>query len=47
MSAKGVRLTTAIVGVGAIGGTLARRLVAGGESVGLAAKYQCSRVAAR
>jgi hypothetical protein len=45
MSAKGVRLTTATVGVGAIRG--ARRLVAGGESVGLAAKYQCSRIAAR
>jgi len=40
MSAKGVRLTTAIVGVGNIGGTLARHLVAGGESVVVAAKDQ-------
>jgi predicted dinucleotide-binding enzyme len=40
MSAKGVRLTTAIIGVGNIGGTLARHLVAGGESVVLAAKDQ-------
>jgi len=40
MSAKGVRLTTAIVGVGNIGGTVARHLVAGGESVVLAAKDQ-------
>ena len=47
MSAKGVRLTTAIVGVGNIGGALARHLVAGSESVVLAAKYQCSRIAAR
>ncbi len=37
-SRKGVGLTTAIVGVGNIGGALARRLVAGGESVVLAAK---------
>jgi predicted dinucleotide-binding enzyme len=35
---KGVGLTTAIVGVGNIGGALARHLVAGGESVVLAAK---------
>jgi len=35
---KGVGLTTAIVGVGNIGSTLARHLVAGGESVVLAAK---------
>ena len=38
MSAKGVSLTTAIIGVGNIGGTLARHLVAAGESVVLAAK---------
>ncbi|MDH6136661.1 putative dinucleotide-binding enzyme [Kitasatospora sp. MAA4] len=31
-------MTTAIVGVGSIGGALARRLVAGGESVVLAGK---------
>jgi len=37
-SRKGVGLTTAIVGVGNIGGALARHLVAGGESVVLAAK---------
>jgi hypothetical protein len=35
---KGAGLTTAIVGVGNIGGALARHLVAGGESVVLAAK---------
>jgi 8-hydroxy-5-deazaflavin:NADPH oxidoreductase len=40
MSAKGVRLTTAIVGVGNIGGALARHLVAGSESVVLTAKNQ-------
>ena len=40
MSATGARLTTAIVGVGNIGGTLARHLVAGSESVVLAAKNQ-------
>ena len=40
MSANGARLTTAIVGVGNIGGALARHLVAGGESVVLAAKNQ-------
>ena len=40
MSAKGVRLTTAIIGVGNIGGALARHLVAGSESVVLAAKDQ-------
>jgi len=40
MSANGARLTTAIVGVGNIGGTLARHLVAGSESVVLAAKNQ-------
>ena len=40
MSAKGVRLTTAIIGVGNIGGALARHLVAGGESVVLAARDQ-------
>jgi 8-hydroxy-5-deazaflavin:NADPH oxidoreductase len=34
---KGVDLTTAIIGVGNIGGTVARHLVAGGESVVLAA----------
>ena len=45
MSAKGVRLTTAIVGVGNIGGALARHLVAGGESVVLAARDK-SRVEA-
>lgn len=37
-SRKGVGLTTAIVGVGNIGGALARHLVAGGESVVLASK---------
>ena len=47
MSAQGVRLTTAIVGVGNIGGALARHLAAGGESVVLAAKNQCARIAAR
>src|SRR5438034_2269038 len=35
---KGVRLTTAIIGVGNIGGALARHLVAGAEPVVLAAK---------
>ncbi len=35
---KGVTLTTAIIGIGHIGGSLARHLVAGGESVVLAAK---------
>jgi len=40
VSAKGVRLTIAIVGVGNIGGALARHLVAGSESVVLAAKDQ-------
>jgi predicted dinucleotide-binding enzyme len=35
---KGVRLTTAIIGVGNIGGALAGHLVGGGESVALAAK---------
>ena len=40
MSANGARLTTAIVGVGNIGGALARHLVAGSESVVLAAKNQ-------
>jgi predicted dinucleotide-binding enzyme len=35
---KGVRLTTAIIGIGHIGGSLARHLVDGGESVVLAAK---------
>jgi len=35
---KGVGLTTAIIGVGNIGGALARHLVAGGEPVVLAAK---------
>lgn len=34
---KGVRLTTAIIGIGHIGGSLARHLVDGGESVVLAA----------
>src|SRR2546429_9898174 len=34
---KGVRLTTAIIGVGNLGGTVARHLVGGGESVVLAA----------
>ena len=43
---KGVGMTTAIVGVGNIGGALARHLVAGGESVVLAAKDQ-SRAEAR
>jgi predicted dinucleotide-binding enzyme len=37
-SAQGSTMTTAIVGVGNIGSTLARHLVAGGESVILAAK---------
>jgi len=37
-SRKGVGVTTAIVGVGNIGGALARDLVAGGEPVVLAAK---------
>jgi 8-hydroxy-5-deazaflavin:NADPH oxidoreductase len=35
---KGVSLTTAIIGVGNIGGTLARQLVGGGEPVIVAAK---------
>jgi predicted dinucleotide-binding enzyme len=35
---KGVKLTTAIIGVGNIGGALARHLVGGGESVVLTAK---------
>jgi predicted dinucleotide-binding enzyme len=35
---KGVRLTTAIIGVGNIGGTLARQLVGGDETVIVAAK---------
>jgi 8-hydroxy-5-deazaflavin:NADPH oxidoreductase len=35
---KGVRLTTAIIGVGNLGSTVARLLVGGGESVVLAAK---------
>jgi 8-hydroxy-5-deazaflavin:NADPH oxidoreductase len=35
---KGVRMTTAIIGVGNLGGTVARHLVGGGESVVLAAK---------
>jgi 8-hydroxy-5-deazaflavin:NADPH oxidoreductase len=35
---KGVRLTTAIIGVGNIGGTLARQLVSGDETVIVAAK---------
>jgi predicted dinucleotide-binding enzyme len=35
---KGVRLTTAIIGVGNIGGALARHFVGGGEPVVLAAK---------
>jgi hypothetical protein len=35
---KGVRLTTAIIGVGNLGGALARHLVEGGEAVVLAAK---------
>ena len=47
MSAQGVRLTTAIVGVGNIRGALARRLVAGGASGVVTAKNQCSRIAAR
>jgi 8-hydroxy-5-deazaflavin:NADPH oxidoreductase len=34
---KGVTLTTAIIGVGNLGGTVARHLVSGGESVVLAA----------
>jgi predicted dinucleotide-binding enzyme len=34
---KGVRVTTAIIGVGNLGGTVARNLVGGGESVVLAA----------
>jgi 8-hydroxy-5-deazaflavin:NADPH oxidoreductase len=34
---KGVKLTTAIIGVGSLGGTVARHLVAGGEPVVLAA----------
>ena len=40
MSAKGVRLTIAIIGVGTIGCAFARHLVAGSESVVLAAKDQ-------
>ncbi len=47
MSAKGVRLTIAIIGVGNIAGAFARHLAAGGESVVLAAKNQCARIAAR
>jgi len=35
MSAKGVRLTIAIIGVGNIGGAFARHLAAGGESTDL------------
>jgi predicted dinucleotide-binding enzyme len=35
---EGTTMTTAIIGVGNIGGTLARHLVSGGESVVLAAK---------
>jgi predicted dinucleotide-binding enzyme len=35
-------LTTAIIGVGNIGGTLARRLVAGAEPVLVAAKYEAN-----
>jgi predicted dinucleotide-binding enzyme len=35
---RGVRLTTAIIGVGNLGSTVARHLVGGGESVVLAAK---------
>jgi phosphoglycerate dehydrogenase-like enzyme len=34
---RGVAMTTAIIGVGNIGGAVARHLVAGGESVVLAA----------
>ena len=37
-NSKGVTLTTAIIGVGNIGGALARHFVAGGEPVVLAAK---------
>ena len=37
---KGAGLTTAIIGVGNIGGALARHMVAGGESVVLAAKSE-------
>jgi predicted dinucleotide-binding enzyme len=37
-SGKGVRVTTAIVGVGKLGSTVARHLVGGGEPVVLAAK---------
>jgi predicted dinucleotide-binding enzyme len=39
---KGVTLTTAIIGVGNIGGTLARQLVGGDEPVVLAAKGEAS-----
>src|SRR6476646_7228034 len=35
---KGVMVTTAIIGIGNLGGSLARHLVDGGESVTLAAK---------
>jgi hypothetical protein len=38
ISRRGVAMTTAIIGVGKIGGAVARHLVAGGESVVLAAK---------
>lgn len=37
---KGVRMTTAIIGVGTMGSRLARRLAGGGESLVLAAKNQ-------
>src|SRR5437899_1169183 len=37
---KGVRLTTAIIGVGNLGSVLARHVVGGGEPVVLAAKDQ-------
>ena len=47
MSAKEVRLTTSMLGLGNIGSALARHLVAGGESVVVAAKNQRSRIAAR
>src|SRR5438445_13283745 len=39
---KGGRVTTAIIGVGNIGSTLARDLVAGGEPVALAAKEEAN-----
>jgi 8-hydroxy-5-deazaflavin:NADPH oxidoreductase len=38
-------VTTAIVGIGNIGGTLARDLVRGGESVVLAAKDEANAAA--